>query len=177
MTNGVIYDIISTEKERGIIMHYLHKILIETDGETDKNCLREVALDRLEPYQNNVYDWLEYESAGRWADEYPDNVLLGCENVEALIEAIKESKETQDKEKEYCLQMLNTDSIKEVMEATDTMKHYYLYKLATIVEGAYNIDSYFYNSYDGDTIINDKLFEYIRENKDNLALVIVDVHI
>lgn len=157
-------------------MHYLHKILIETNGETDKNYLREEALDKLEPYQNNVYDWLEYESAGRWADEYPDNVLLGCENVEALIEAIKESKETQDSEKEYCLQMLNTDSIKEVMETTDTMKHYYLYKLATIVEGAYNINSYFYNSCDGDTIINDKLFEYIRENKDNLALVIVDVH-
>lgn len=157
-------------------MHYLHKILVEVDGTESKNEIRELAFSMIENYQGNVFDYITYRTAGRWVEEYPDNVILGSENVEAMIKAITESKENQENEIKECLEALGTDSIEDIMKSTNRMKHYYLYKLAKLNAGYYDCDSFFFNALNGDVTINDELFDYIREHKDNLALVMVDIH-
>ena len=165
-------------------MHYLHKILIETDGETDKNWLKQDAIDKLERFRNNVFDWAEYQTAGRWADNYPDNVILGCEDVEGLIKAIEESRETQISELKWYQENLKIDSIDEFVKDfingttsnIDEMQKFYLLKIAETIFGQYACDSYFYNTIDGESTINDRLYNFIRANADNLALVIIDIH-
>lgn len=56
------------------------------------------------------------------------------------------------------------------------MDKFYLLQLAKLIYGEYDTDSYFYNCYEGSSTIDDSLFQWIRDNADNVALVIMDIH-
>ena len=73
-------------------MHYLHKILvfipyvIESCGEISNksdlmNEIRVYAECETEPYYTMAFDWRETQTAGRWENEYPENVLLAEDNT------------------------------------------------------------------------------------------------
>ena len=156
-------------------MHYVHKILIKTDSK-DKDEIRDQAVEETEQFWNTVYDWRETDTAGRWSDEYPDNVILGSENLDALIKAIENSKQSQDAEKEWYYRNLKSTDLKDIEKSEDHMDKFYLLQLAKLIYGEYDSDSYFYNCYEGSSTIDDNLFQWIRDNADSVALVIMDIH-
>lgn len=74
-------------------MHYLHAILVElpatarekisaqkdfTSAEIDslQRIARRMALGELDCYQDQVFDWYEQNTAGRWKDKYPGKRVL-----------------------------------------------------------------------------------------------------
>lgn len=68
-------------------MHILHSILVHLPGDVPADegearekyleRIRSYAVDETEEFCETAYDWRETATAGGWADEYPENVLLG----------------------------------------------------------------------------------------------------
>lgn len=88
-------------------MHYIHKILVKTNSK-DKDEIRGQAVEETEQFWNTVYDWRETDTAGKWSDKYPDNVIIGSEDIEALIKAVEESRQVR---------MLKKNGIIEILKA------------------------------------------------------------
>ena len=82
-------------------MHILHSILVHLPGDVpaDEGESHEEYLERIRLYAEEetdkfygaAYDWRETATAGGWAGEYPENVLLGSEDGKKLIRELKKS--------------------------------------------------------------------------------------
>ena len=86
-------------------MHILNKILVNVKallGDTadmDRcevmNMVRDHAEQETDCFYEDAYDWRETDTAGQWAQTYPENVLLGSENPEQLREEIADAETAQ----------------------------------------------------------------------------------
>lgn len=94
-------------------MHYLHKILVyipDVSKEADSmirdslvSAIRSHAESETEGFYKEVFDWRETDTAGRWSDAYPENVLLGSDDPNSLYEAVAECYQTQKSEIDHLI--------------------------------------------------------------------------
>lgn len=79
-------------------MHQLVTILKKRE---DRHVCKADAIDafceRYVNIGNGVFDWAVTDTAGRWADEYPDNVLVGDDVIKRL-EKVAEYQKEREKE-------------------------------------------------------------------------------
>jgi len=184
-------------------MHYLHKILvhipsaIEVDEDTPrKEILRAVikyAKDETECFCESVFDWREDDSAGRWANIYPQHAYIASDNLDWFMKELSEVIAGQKYEVDDCLkqirdaagsdlnhiadQLWNRQSVNyDPSQGITEMTAYYLKALAQHLYGEYRCDSCFYNTKDYTAHLYPSDLDKIRENPSEWALVMFDYH-
>ena len=178
-------------------MHALHRILVNleeisiTQEYLQNN--REEAIDKIKDYADSetqdfygtVFDWRETEHAGRWSDEFPESVLLSSEKPELLLEQIQSCQKLQKEEINNNLKYIKQEAgenLTSIMEYTskEPIKSlgvlYSLKTLANLLSGSYCFDSFFYDTDDWTSKINDSTFEKVKQSPEQWALVLCDYH-
>ena len=167
-------------------MQYLHKILVDTKHNdlTDIDEIRGFAETETEQYFNKVFDWRQTDTAGRWAEEYPINVIMGKDNAQKLIEEVEEAAKWQNEKIEYCLEQIKTFNVETLDEVANKIKKeekfsllpFYLKQLASMLYGEYIDESNFYDTENMDTRVTNELLEAIKAHPEEFALVFFDCH-
>lgn len=187
-------------------MHYLHKILVyipdviveeETpeDEMPDRDQLLEMirrhAENETEGFYPTVFDWRETETAGRWEDEYPVNVLLARDDPDRFTAELKQAVDWRDAEIKHCLDQLKstvgTDLEKiaeglrmgkgrEEKDGFNYLTDFYLHSLSAHLHGEYRCDSYFYDTHEYTADLCPAAIERVREDPQKWALVLFDQH-
>ena len=67
----------------------------EADREDTADALRRYAEDQTECFCDDAFDWRETETAGGWADEYPENVLFAVDDPESFTKRLVEIRNRQ----------------------------------------------------------------------------------
>lgn len=170
-------------------MHALHRILVKLeDPNTDPEKIKKFAEIETEEYQDEVYDWRETETAGRWTDIYPYNVIKGKDTPNKMMEDLISLKTKRDIEIQYRLNKLKEevhslnldDILKKHSSGDNNTKYglaYNLQSIANFLGGYYTFDSMFYNTHTCDSIIDGQLIEEIKANPEEYAVVLFDYHI
>lgn len=186
-------------------MHILHKILVNipsTPG-TDRvdsredlmEALRTYADDQTKDFYDDAFDYREVDTAGGWEDEYPENVILGSENAERLLNELQVSREAQYQELQFCLEALQhlADlSVKELAQELWLHKdeaaniqvdsHTWrrapnlLVKIARLLNGNYFYYSCFYDTDAYTATVNQGTLDRVRQSPEEWALVLFDYH-
>lgn len=183
-------------------MHYLHKILVyipdaladadNCDLDETISAVRAYADSETEPYYGQAFDWRETETAGRWRNVYPENVLLAADDVDYFVEELENAKRNQCNEIDCCLAELKRTvginlekiingilirgSYEEELNGFNFMTPYYLHNISSHLHGDYRCDSYFFNSHDYTSRLYPTDFEKIKSNPTDWALVVFDYH-
>lgn len=184
-------------------MHYLHRILVYIPNVTDMTLkttdrnefvakIRSYAEQQTESYYLQAFDWRETDSAGRWDNDYPINVILAEDNVGRFINELTEVIELRKDKIEGCLDqlknsvgtdlekivpvLLSRKSFDDHYGGADCMTPYYLYCIAAHLHGEYRCDSYFFNTQEGSADLFPDTIETIRKKPQNWALVMFDYH-
>ncbi len=184
-------------------MHYLHKILVHipsaTDAEPDapkEDILRDVishAKSETEGFYERAFDWREDDSAGRWADTYPQTAYIAADDLEWFLKELAEVETSQKCEIDFCLEQIYATGVTDLKELSEKlwsreakdysvrtgvteMTAYYLRCLAQHLYGEYRCDSYFYNTKDYTAHLYKSDIETIKQNPSEWALVMFDYH-
>ncbi|ACM61483.1 hypothetical protein B0S90_2758 [Caldicellulosiruptor bescii] len=185
-------------------MHYVHFILVNVpelkeelelnDFDNIKEEIRNYAEEQTSVYSDIVYDWRETETAGRWADEFPENVVLGSEQPEKVREILDRIRRNQQEEIENYVSTLKEhgwiDSsgnftvsvsklIEEAQKGLSSNNHLFLYclsKLMAYLSGEYLSNSFFFSTYHGTAYLDDTVYEEVYKKPEQFAFVIFDYH-
>ena len=174
----------------GEFTHTLNGVLVDISSFTgDRNSIimqaRRAAEDGTEEFYDRVFDWRETDSAGRWSSKYPENVILGTEKPDDLLEAVLELKTNQKNAMFHHLNEIrkiscDIDVIFQNMltenDAGFNMTAYHFRKLGQIASAEYTVDSYFYNTIAYNSKITDELMDDIKANPSKYAIVMFDYH-
>ena len=168
-------------------MHALHRILVKLEDKDETiEEIRSVAKSETEDYYN-AYDWRETDTAGRWESEYPCNVILGRDEPDKIIDELLVVRDQQENIlrhhveslKKYCPSMNIEDIIKNSPRLSfgeGGLISYHLKCISSLLVGAYDFDSAFFNTEECDSIINDELINEIRKKPEDWAVVLFDCH-
>ena len=167
-------------------MHALHRILVYLPDialgvAPTAADVREYAAEVTESYSDNVFDWREIDSAGRWSNAYPENVIFGRDSTLQIIKELVDVKAAIEGEIKRCVKLLHEetstyDISKIVSSKTSSLGKYYLQKIGLLYYGEYTFDSMFYNSHGYDSLITDELIDNVKENPRDWAVALFDYH-
>lgn len=182
-------------------MHVLHKILVyNEDGfdtfETEEERVdfaRSTAEYETENYVNEVYDWRETDSAGRWDEEYPKQVYFAADDVDWFINEINDAIHCQELEIGHYQQELKEGiglSLETIIpllkdrkcwsmagkDNDNSMMAYCLLKLSRLLYGDYDIDSAIFNTRGYTAKIYNEDIEQIKQEPNKWAMVMFDYH-
>lgn len=173
-------------------MHMLHKILVPL-SERELNSMsredliyeaRSIAEDSTDYFADSVFDWRETDTAGRWENDYPVNVLFSGDDLSRFIKELEETRGYQDEEisrhlKEICK---TSSDLREIRSAIDDpgsswQLSYHLQALAEMLSGFYTFESGFYHVDTASSRVTQGLIEQVRATPNKWALVMFDYHI
>ena len=77
-------------------------------------CWRYVGMEEYQPF-----DWAVTSTAGKWADEYPDNLLTGKDVIERLEKVMKFQKKRENECLDICNSSVTPELLEEVKRNTD----------------------------------------------------------
>ena len=181
-------------------MHILHSILVHLPGDVPANegesrkeyleRIRSYAEEETDEFHESAYDWRETATAGGWADEYPENVLLGSEDGKKLIRELKRVQESQTQEIKcnmaqlvHCfgdqLSGIVSGIQKGSVRGTPIQASYYAFllkKMAKLLDGEYFYDSCFYDTAKYTAWLDETTMREIQEKPQDWALVFFDYH-
>lgn len=174
-------------------MHSLHRILIyipectskEAKWEEQKDNIRRHAKVQTAEYYEQVFDWRETETAGRWEEEYPQQVYRASDDLDWFIKELNDAMATQDYEIEYCLKQLKSDigtDVEKIYQSvkqsknTDSFSLHYLMKLSKLLNGEYINDSCFFDTHNFTAQLSEETTEEIKQKPEDWALVMFDYH-
>ncbi len=168
-------------------MHYLHKILIYIPDFYDKKEIptrlgvRHYAREATEQFAGDVFDWRETNTAGRWEEIYPENVIFAKDDATLFIHELEVCLEQQNSVIDDSLRQIKTElgtNIDEIVASVGNKnsKAFYLNLLGNILYGVYMIDSCFYDSHKCTARITAKDISDIKEDPNDWALVMFDYH-
>lgn len=181
-------------------MHVLNKVLVYKEEGFDFSVpeeerideARSIAENETEDYCGPVYDWRETDTAGRWSDEYPKQVYFAQDDIEWFIEEInealnsqrlelntymKELKEKMGTDLEKVVSVLMGDAqSSENNNTANGFLSFALLKIAKLVYGDYNCDSYIYSTADHTARIWPEDIEQIKQEPNKWAMVMFDYH-
>lgn len=168
-------------------MHYLHKVLVyipdvDYEGKVSDDEIRKFAEEDTENYHGKAFDWRETDSAGRWSDMYPGNVIRAADDVDRFLKEIESARSNQKDTIKMYLNTLGEDfreiKIKELYEKDDPgeMNLFGLLFIVRILTGEYTCDSFFYDTSQGTAKICDHTIENIKAHPENWAMCFFDYH-
>lgn len=170
-------------------MHALHKILVRVDDK-DANrkeiiaTARAEAQELTEEFYDRAFDWRETDTAGRWEDMYPENVLLSKEGIDKFVRELEAVRNYQHDQITMCVQQINkvsTDLETIVENNIDVVQdHGILFEiklLAELLSGDYVFDSGFFDSDWYSAKLTDGTIDKVKKDPDGWALVLFDYHI
>lgn len=184
-------------------MHCLHKILVHipdaidvVEGTPRAEILSAVicyARNETECFYEKAYDWREDDSAGGWAEEYPQQAYLASEDLDWFLKELEDVQHTQKAEITFALEHLKdtvgTDLLQIVSKLwnrdirsdatshdTTAMPAYHLRVLSELLDGEYRCDSCFFNTKEYTARLYQSDLDAIRGNPENWALVMFDYH-
>lgn len=127
----------------------------EADREDTADALRRYAEDQTECFCDDAFDWRETETAGGWADEYPENVLFAADAPEAftkrLVEIRNRQKETINSYLRQVIENCGTTNLAEIVEKCKEsdggfMARENLCGLANELDGRFTFNGEFYGT-------------------------------
>lgn len=181
-------------------MHFLHKILVKiSDAVADRerynndeliDAIRTYAENETESYCGQAYDWRETDSAGRWAAEYPVNVLFADDDLDSFVHELEAAMQNQRMEMYRRLgevkNSVGTD-LERIAEGLaerkrawrgeggfNNMTAFCLHCVAAHLYGEYRCDSYFYNTHEWTAFIYPEDIEDVKAAPSDWALVLFD---
>ncbi len=182
-------------------MHFLHRILVyipdiccvgKNNPSVTKQQIRSYANNQTECFDGHVFDWREVDTAGRWSDEYPDNVILAADDPdrflaelgkaqtykrEALCQALKFLEENELLDLKKMATAILEDEQDSPMESHRlSMAAYSLGSIADHLKGTYTYNSYFFDTHRCTSLMHKQIFEEIQEHPQLWALVIFFCH-
>lgn len=183
-------------------MHYLHKILVyipDVSKEADSmirdslvSAIRSHAESETEGFYKEVFDWRETDTAGRWSDAYPENVLLGSDDPNSLYEAVAECYQTQKSEIDHLIALLKSSvgvDIEHIASGIwdrnyedkpkngfDLLTALHLHRLSDLLYGRYIDDSLFYDAHEYTARIYKNTLAALKEHPEDWAVVMFDYH-
>lgn len=172
-------------------MYYLPKILVRINANADREAkirsARYIAESETEDFYEKVWDWRETDTAGRWADKYPINVILAEDNVDAFVKQLNHCKSLQMETMKDDLKTIQNGEFFQLFKEGKLEDIYNrptisslgpdlwrLHRIIKILSGKYNPNSYFYSADDRNSRITDELMNAIRKNPKEYALVVFD---
>lgn len=172
-------------------MHILHKVLVRINGyspivagsrEDLIDAVRRRAESATDEYFQHAFDWRETDTAGRWEDAYPANVILSKDNILMFTSELEECLEYQQKEMQRHLDnicMVSSD-IKALFDmyrhSPTNTPNWDLRCLSELMSGVYNYDSGFYNVEECTARITKHTIEEVISSPGDWALVMFDYH-
>lgn len=173
-------------------MHYLHKILVhvpdcveyEESWDEKRETIRSAAESGTEDFYERVFDWRETDCAGRWHEDYPEQVYLASDNIDWFVNELIEVRDSQDADIQSCMDQLKNsvgldlEAIRKKIDEHENgfMLAYYLTRFADILSGHYISSSGFYNLRDDTAKVTQEIIEEIKAEPDKWALVMFDYH-
>jgi len=173
-------------------MHILHKILVKIndkyipepseDRDEFLDDIRRRAEELTDDYYEQAFDWRETETAGRWEDEYPVNVILSKDDIDRFIEELNGCIASQRREIDYHLENIckTSSDIRELVkidkENPGTTPNWDLRCLSELMYGVYNCDSAFFNTEEYSAKITRYTIDEVKRTPDKWALVMFDCH-
>lgn len=157
----------------------------EADREDTADALRRYAEDQTECFCDDAFDWRETETAGGWADEYPENVLFAVDDPESFTKRLVEIRNRQKETINWYLGQVmagcETTDLAEIVEKlkepdSSFMERRCLCGLANELDGRFTFKSEFYNCEDAEATVTDETLEQIRCNPEEWAIVLFDHH-
>ena len=176
-------------------MHTLHKILVWVPGvkisdratREERECaIRNYAEEVTECYEGFVFTWRITETAGRWRDKYPSNVIFAADDVERFVAELQEVNLLQEEKLNGSLtrlkELAGNDLGEIVAKARDedcSNRYAITYRLncvAGILDGKYTENSFYYDTMRCTSRVLPRVFDQVKEDPDEWALVMFDYH-
>lgn len=185
-------------------MHAVHCILVNLDGanvaidereatlsklaEDNQepeyiNDIREYAEKKTEDFQDDVFDWRETDTAGRWSEEYPCNVVTGLLEKERFLQLFDEfSAKPEEEAKDYLNRFTNENGGKSMqlsfdeLAKLDSMQTFRLKQAIKLLDGDYTFDSHFWSAAHYVSRLSDNEKAEVHDNSKDYALVFFDYH-
>ena len=177
-------------------MHTLHKILVwvpeveigdRATREEKEYAIRNYAEEVTECYEGFVFMWRTTEIVGRWIDEYPSNVIFAADDVERFIAELQEVNRLQEERLNGSLarlkELVGNNLCKIVAKARDEYCSdkdditYHLNCVASVLDGKYTEHSFYYDTMRCISKVLPRVFDQVKENPEEWALVLLDYHI
>lgn len=166
-------------------MHILHKILVRLEPSNDSKeqlirNARRTAENATSDFGDDVYDWRETDTAGRWGSEYAPNVLFAKDNLDRVLKEIEETETMQRSTMLHYRDQVKTRGAT-IDDLFDTLYEHpacawELKQLAKLLYGEYDFDSGFFDAEDYTARIDKYTYQKIKKNPSAWALVMFDYH-
>ena len=159
-------------------MHTLHWIAVV--AENAEEAVAEVHYTLLNTESENWWDWFDDSIGGRWADNdwckiyQGKDIAIGLDHVKANRKAEVERALAHIDLSEFESQLSGYDG-EDVVTNDYSMNLWRITKVAEILSGGWNCDSYFYDMYYGHGTMGD-LLKRLESDPDKQFLVPVDFH-
>ena len=159
-------------------MHTLHWIAVVADNAEE--AVAEVHYTLLNTESENWWDWFDDSIGGRWADNdwckiyQGKDIAIGLDHVKANRKAEVERALAHIDLSEFESQLSGYDG-EDVVTNDYSMNLWRITKVAEILSGGWNCDSYFYDMYYGHGTMGD-LLKRLESDPDKQFLVPVDFH-
>ena len=159
-------------------MHTLHWIAVV--AENAEEAVAEVHYTLLNTESENWWDWFDDSIGGRWADNdwckiyQGKDIAIGVDHVKANRKAEVERALAHIDLSEFESQLSGYDG-EDVVTNDYSMNLWRITKVAEILSGGWNCDSYFYDMYYGHGTMGD-LLKRLESDPDKQFLVPVDFH-
>lgn len=126
----------------------------------------------------SVADWWALD-AGRWSNEYPDNVISA--NDDEFFKTLSQLMTNQEEEMRWQLYNLNGGSdlksrVENYAVETDSIDTYRLLIIAKYLAGEIQTESFVYDLDRGTSRITEDMIENYKANRDKYYLTLVDIH-
>ena len=169
-------------------MHTLYKILVWVpEVEIGDRATREEKECAIRNYAEEVTECYEGFVFIRWIGEYPSNVIFASDDVEKFVAELQEVSRLQEERLNVSLarlkELAGNNLGKIVAKARDEYCSdkdaitYHLNCVAGILDGKYTEDSFYYDTMRCTSRVLPRVFDQVKENPEEWALVLLDYHI
>jgi hypothetical protein len=158
-------------------MHTLHWIAVEADNAEEAFSKVE---NQLLEYDNKWYDWFDDKLGGRWASDEKCKIYQG-KDIFIGLDIVKSNRKAEVERALEHIDLLEFESQIRSYDGSDVVTNDYsmnlwrITKVAELVSGEWNSDSYFYDMDYGHGTMAD-LLKRIESDPDKQFLVPIDFH-
>lgn len=180
-------------------MHKLHTLLVNIESYTSSPIERDELIEEIRSFaacatykfSGVAFDYRKMDNAGRWSEDYPENVMLGKEHPKQVVKELRSCLENQENQLQDCLELLGhfaDSSVRDLTEFiwkqrqtndSDALEHaaYNLKTIGTLLQGFYDFKSGFYDTKMETAFITGETIKKVEEHPENWALVFFDLHV
>lgn len=134
-------------------------------------CNRYVGMEEQQPF-----DWCVTSTAGRWANEYPDNVLTGKDVIEQLEKVMKFQKKRENEIADLIGAYVGKGSLAKP-ESDSIRLGYLLSELADRKLGRFSVACPEFVCLDiCSSAVTPEILKEVKRNTDNYCILLVDAH-